>query len=170
VAKRFSRSQLIRGRLAPTRQPIRPPWESNLENKCDQCGECIKHCPESILIQSADGFPEVDFRRGECTFCGECADVCKPKAILKQDNQIPWYLDVSVSSACLGFKSVSCRSCGDVCADQAIEFRITSNGIGIPTINNDLCNSCGGCLSVCPVDAIQIIPAQERALIRKTAE
>lgn len=44
-----------------------------------------------------------------------------------------------------------CNACGDVCAKNAITFRIDEEGFWYPEVNRDLCIECGLCESVCPV-------------------
>jgi len=55
--------------------------EARFLEQCDQCGECLDVCPDALLIQDRDGFPEVAVARGTCTRCGMCADVCTRGAI-----------------------------------------------------------------------------------------
>lgn len=45
-------------------------------------GDCVRARPTRIVVV-VRGYPEVDFKRGECTFCGACAAACK-------DGALPW--------------------------------------------------------------------------------
>ena len=103
------------------------------------------------------GFPEVDFKRGECTFCGACAAACKDKALLHSDAQIwPWAIKAHVAGACLAQRGVECRICGDHCAATAIRFSPRLGGPPLAEIDPAKCTGCGACVAPCPVNAISI--------------
>jgi ferredoxin-type protein NapF len=53
-------------------------------------------------------------------------------------------------------RGVVCRSCGEVCDEGAIRFPLQRGGTAQPTLDPDTCNGCGGCIAVCPVDAIRV--------------
>lgn len=148
---------------------IRPPWAlepSQFIDSCERCDECIRACPEKILFRGDGGYPEVDFKRGNCTFCAKCADVCEAEAFqyfktdepqeICSDPDKAWNLEVSIKSNCLSLNAIVCRTCGDVCEEQAINFRLQLRGISIPEIDNDSCTGCGECLYVCPESAVSI--------------
>lgn len=49
------------------------------EGKCIKCWICWLYCPEEVISEGQDGFPEIDL--SYCKGCGVCADVCPAKAI-----------------------------------------------------------------------------------------
>lgn len=52
-------------------------------NKCigkDQCGACLKECPESAIF-SVDSDAKVRINWDLCTNCGKCVPVCPPQAL-----------------------------------------------------------------------------------------
>lgn len=142
---------------------MRPPWaidEPLFIEGCVRCDDCISACPENILVRGDGGFPEVNFKLGECTFCTECVASCQ-KNVFQKSNLQPasaWSLDISISSKCLSLNAIVCRTCGDNCEPQAIRFQLKVGGISEPQIALNDCTGCGGCLSVCPVDAVRITP------------
>lgn len=166
-----SRRFFLRGKIAaPPPSAVRPPWagvESAFLERCARCDDCIGSCPENILIRGDGGYPEVNFKRGECTFCGTCVDRCKTSALsfpmyadepekLRRDA---WDLEVNFASNCLSLNAVVCRACGDNCEPRAIRFQLKTGGIAEPHLSLADCTGCGACASICPVDAILIKPA-----------
>jgi len=154
----LSRRGLFRGRIRPVATQQRMPWvisEEIFTQHCTRCDDCLRKCPEQIIQRGDGGFPSVDFSRGECTFCGSCAEVCQAPVFTEQ-SQPPWQQLAVVSETCLTFEGVSCRSCEEGCEPEAITFRPQRGGISKPEIISDLCNGCGGCISSCPTNAIQI--------------
>ncbi len=115
-----SRRQFLWGDFKSRQAPQRPPWalaEALFINACSRCGDCVPVCPTRIIV-IVRGFPEVDFKRGECTFCGACAAACKDKALLDSETQIwPWAIKAQVAS------SPACRIEGSNAASAAITAR-----------------------------------------------
>lgn len=67
----LSRRGFLRGRVRPKAE-IRPPWalpESEFVDRCTRCNDCLKACPQGILVPGDGAYPTVEFSRGECTFC-----------------------------------------------------------------------------------------------------
>jgi len=159
----ISRRDLLRGDPGGRRHPLRPPWalaEKPFANLCDRCGDCLRACPEGILLAGADGFPRVDFARGGCSFCGECVKSCRPRALVfpKDPAQAPWALVAVISETCLSRQGVVCRACGESCPEGAIRFRLKPGGPAEPLLDADCCSGCGCCFRVCPVTAISLQP------------
>ncbi len=165
----LSRRSFLRGNVVTPKEisPLRPPWaikEKAFIEKCTRCDDCIQVCPEKILVQGDAGFPTVDFKRGECTFCFECAKACQTGALSQQLAESSskkrvanaWQLDVRFNHKCLSMNAVVCRVCGECCDAEAINFKLKVGGISEPQIALDDCTGCGACLSVCPVDAVDI--------------
>lgn len=148
---------------------IHPPWAmqaSKFVEICKRCDKCIERCPQEILIRGDGGFPEVDFKRGQCTFCLECVDACQTKAYdyfktlpphdICVEPKPPWDLTVTVKNNCLSINAIVCRTCGENCDEHAIQFRSQPSGASTPQIDGDKCTGCGQCVYVCPENAISI--------------
>ncbi|MFT5657193.1 MAG: ferredoxin-type protein NapF [Gammaproteobacteria bacterium] len=134
---------------------------------CTQCDRCIDACETKILTRDNEGFPVVDFDKGECTFCTACHQVCDQSNNLLQPADArhalkPWSLVLSISAECLAKNKVFCQSCRDVCESNAIDFSYflagKTNSIPQPTINADDCTQCGACIAGCPQSAIAFRP------------
>ena len=154
----ITRSELIRGLRSHKRPGQRPPWaqpEARFTDLCQRCDACIRACPEGILVRGRGGFPEVDFRYGECTFCGACRDVCRDDAF-RPAGESPWSLEASIDTACLAHQGVVCRLCEEQCEPRAIRFKPALGGQSLPSLDETLCTGCGACVAPCPVDAITI--------------
>ncbi len=159
----ISRRQFLHGDVRGTTQPLRPPWalsEAQFIETCERCDECISACPEKILRRGSGGYPEVTFAAGGCTFCGDCAKACEYGVLRFEDDpqQMPWRLAVAIGASCLSLNGTVCRSCGEVCEDRAIRFKLEVGGIARPLLDAAECNGCGQCVSVCPVGSIRIEP------------
>ena len=155
----LSRRGFLRGRVRPKAE-IRPPWalpESEFVDRCTRCNDCLKACPQGILVPGDSGYPTVDFSRGECTFCADCVTACLPKALLRSSEAAaPWPYKAWVNESCLPKKGVECRVCGDFCDVRAIRFQPRIGGNPLPDINADTCTGCGACVAPCPATAISI--------------
>jgi len=155
----LSRRNLLRGRVSTTPPPIRPPGalaEPEFTSKCTTCDECVTACPEGIIFRGSGGYPEVDFRRGECTFCMRCVDVCADEA-LSASTQPLWQLELRVLDNCLARGQVVCQACADVCEAEAIRFAPKLGSVATPRIDKDSCTGCGACIAACPEDALEAI-------------
>jgi len=151
----LSRRQILTAKLQALPAVLRPPWtDEDFEAKCEACGDCIQACPRRILRADAQNFPFVDYARTGCDFCGECAKFCETGAIRKAG--IPWQLEVRVLARCLAVRGTICRSCEEICEEEAISFRLGLNGKSYPMIDADECNGCGFCVAPCPTKAIAI--------------
>jgi len=161
----FDRRSLFKGKIAPSSPMLLPPWSGTQQkflDACTRCGDCLEACPENILVLGSGGFPTVDFKQGECTFCGDCASTCTSGALQRNEKQAPWQQVALINEQCLTQKGVVCRSCADACEPEAILFnwaesrKDKNRGIASPSINTDLCNGCGACVTTCPNDALSI--------------
>jgi ferredoxin-type protein NapF len=152
------RRNFLRGRTRPQAQ-IRPPWageENAFIDRCTRCDDCLKACPQGILVAGEGGYPTVDFSCGECTFCGDCVSACRPQALLRRDGDPPWQLKAVINDLCLPRHGIECRSCGDFCNANAIRFSPRLGGPPLAEIDPDRCTGCGACLAPCPGKAISI--------------
>ncbi len=154
-----SRRQFLRGDFKTRHAPQRPPWalaEQPFLDACSRCGDCVPVCPTRIVVV-VRGYPEVDFRQGECTFCGRCADACRDGALLRgEDQPLPWTIKAKVAASCLAQQGVECRVCGDPCPVAAIRFSPRLGGPPLPQVVSDSCTGCGACVAPCPVSAISV--------------
>ena len=144
---------------------VRPPGArtEQFEKLCVNCAICVETCPQEIIAKDQSGRAFVDFRLGACTFCGECADVC-PTGALDSTLVASWPWRASATSACLSMSGISCRSCQDSCEVNAIRFRLQTGGRARPLVDEDTCIGCGACVSVCPVDAIEMTSHDDQEL------
>lgn len=157
---RSSRRALLRGRLRA--EPVlRPPWaleEAAFTDACTGCGDCVRACPEQVLVQGAGGLPVFDPTLGECSFCTDCASACRV-GVFGPVDQAPWTLHAVVGSACLAANGVVCSSCRDACGVAAIRFA-PARTVPIPEVLADRCTGCGACVAGCPTGAISLATTQ----------
>jgi ferredoxin-type protein NapF len=122
-------------------------------------------CPTDIIVCGTDGYPEVNFSRGECTFCGDCVCACRDGALQRFDGAAPWRLKAEIGNDCLAQKQVECRVCGEQCVAGAIRFRLQAGRVAAPSLDPDLCNGCGACVAACPGRAIVMGEPQTAAAL-----
>lgn len=162
----LSRADFLTGSLGGRASPLRPPWavaEARFRELCDGCGDCRRACPEAILVRGRGGLPAVDFGQGGCTFCGACVTACPTGALARAGEGVPWGLRAVVGEGCLSLSGVTCRVCEERCEARAIRFRPQLGGRATPEVAAAACTGCGGCMSACPVAAIEIRPADGEA-------
>lgn len=153
-------------RVTAAQQPtfIRPPWsvpEAVFLALCSGCGGCRDECPRGLLQKDADGFPVIDFAQGACDFCGECVDACARGALTRRYRGVswePWRLKARIVGNCLGDQGVVCRQCVEHCGVHAIRW-VSCDGHRSLTVDGQVCNGCGACLSHCPAEAIGLSDA-----------
>lgn len=156
-----SRRALLRGRPNADAPSLRLPWaleERIFTDHCTRCGDCLRACPEQIIVKGDGGFPQVDFRAGGCSFCHACVDVCQ-QPVFRLEGE-PWQALAQINQQCLTQQQVFCQNCKDACDARAIQFRFGANGISHPHINSDTCTGCGACVAPCPTQAIHIQPVR----------
>lgn len=173
TAVAISRNKFLRGDIRGTRAPLRPPWavsEAEFVELCSRCDDCLRNCPEHILVRGPSGFPAVDFSRGACTFCHACADVCRPGVLYYEVGLIPWHMSLQISDACLARQGVMCQVCAEQCGEQAITMRPQPGWVPAPEINIERCTGCGACYRPCPTHAIQIYRDPDRHQPKFTEE
>jgi len=137
---------------------VRPPGSvrPGFADQCSRCGDCAEACPESIISFDSDGFPVFEPSDNPCTFCGDCAVACPTDALhIERLTDWPWRAAFN-DGLCLSMNGISCRTCQDNCEQNAIRFRLQLRGRAKPSLDVDACNGCGGCVSLCPVDAITL--------------
>ncbi len=155
----LSRAELLRGRSPQRESVLRPPPalpEEAFQEACESCGKCIDACPEHILIADRDGRVQLDPKRGACTFCASCADAC-PTGALNVDEARSWTVKAEISPRCLSFNGITCRTCEEACDEQAIRFRLMTEGRSFPIVDEARCTGCGACLHVCPNQSVDLV-------------
>jgi ferredoxin-type protein NapF len=115
----------------------------------------VEACPEGIILVGRNGYPEVDFRRGQCSFCGDCVRACSPGALADR-GQAPWRTIATIAFSCLSVQGVICRLCEEQCEPAAIRFRPALGGYALPEVDAGACTGCGACVGVCPVAAVEV--------------
>jgi ferredoxin-type protein NapF len=143
---------------------VRPPWslpEAEFIDRCTRCNDCLKACPNQIIVIGDGGFPSIDFSLGECTFCGDCVNACTAGAF-DINTPAPWHLHIQIDDSCLASHQTFCMACIDACPEQAIRLRYTA-AVPVPEIDTSLCTGCGACLAPCPTQAISLHPIETAA-------
>ena len=155
--RHFLKGGLSRNGVVPDSGAVHLPWLKLNEffDKCSRCNDCLKACPEQIISSGDGGFPQIDFKRGECTFCGECANSCEMD-LFQAIEESPWAAVAQTADGCLAIQGISCQTCRDNCDAGAIRFQPRLGGSAIPKIALEDCTGCGACVAPCPVDAIEI--------------
>jgi len=155
----LNRRGFLKMRSDTRMHPIRPPWalaENAFQDACTRCGDCIETCPEKILIrEGVNGYPRVDFKRGECTFCTDCIEHC-PTMALNRSQSFPWMIKAHIDDSCLAAQQVICTSCAEQCEVGAIYFTPRAGAVSQPQINSHACTGCGACVASCPAQAIEV--------------
>jgi len=169
---RLDRRKFLSGNVHQE-QVLRLPWvisASDFEMQCTKCQACVAACETEIIVLDEQGYPKVEFSKGECTFCQKCIQSCPeplfsiPKKPISPDRlhhyPPPWLIELNISEQCLAKNNIYCQSCRDECEVNAIKFAYVFSGkvnpIPRPAIYLTDCNQCGACISSCPQDAISI--------------
>ena len=165
MACAVSRRQFLQGNLTGRNSAIRPPWalvENEFVARCDQCAECVAACPSHLIETANDGLPFMNFLKGECDFCNACARACATGALAYRDEatQPIWSIAATIEPTCIAFNGVVCRTCGEHCETSAIRFVPVVGRGAMPRVELERCTGCGACVSVCPVKAVRMAPAE----------
>ncbi len=155
----ISRRSFLRGKSLSdktTTVVIRPPGAdlNTFSQLCTDCDACHSICPEGIISVDPAGRPFLDFTQGACTFCGECTSAC-PTDALNKDRLANWSWKARIKPNCWSLNAITCRMCQDTCEEAAIGFKLKTGGCAEPVIDLAQCTGCGGCVSVCPADAVE---------------
>ena len=155
----FLRGQLAAAGATELRELSRPPWavaEAEFAQACTRCGDCVKACPQQVLVSGDGGYPQVNFEQRGCTFCGDCVRACATPALSRPMTQPPWSIKATIGTACLAHRRIECRVCGELCEAQAIRFRPLLGSVAQPVVDANTCTGCGACVAPCPVGAITV--------------
>lgn len=124
---------------------------------CLGFGDCVRVC-QYDAIHIVSGVAVVDPEK--CTGCGMCAKEC-PNAIIQivpahsrvfvacRSTDKGAYTRKLCKNGCIG-----CMKCQKTCPSGAI--KVENN---LAYVDPEKCTSCGACVEVCPVKAIQEYPA-----------
>ena len=82
---------------------------------------------------------------------------------------------VAFAEHCLAQQNVVCRTCGEICAHDAIRFSPRLGGAALPVLDSERCTGCGDCLPICPNSALNLVasshaPAPSQTLTRNSEE
>jgi ferredoxin-type protein NapF len=148
----------IGGATIRTISNVRPPYTSEqaIRANCTGCTDCISACPEAILVTGRANTPFVDFNLGACSFCGACAKACSEDVF--DLGTAPWAHAAAIGQGCFLNLGVTCQSCTDVCGSRALIFDLRVGRLGAIQTNPEACTGCGACLSICPTEAIHLVP------------
>lgn len=171
---------------------LRPPGvtdEQRFLQSCVRCGECMKVCLKSALYPAifesgAEGLytPHLIPRLGYCEYnCTLCGQVCPTGAIpaLPVEEKRRQVIGKAVfdKNQCLPFaKKTNCIVCEEHCPipQKAIRSRTvaetTDDGrsvrLQVPYVVTELCNGCGICENVCPLEGkagIEVFAVNDRS-------
>ncbi|MCL4136021.1 UNVERIFIED_CONTAM: hypothetical protein GTU68_002580 [Idotea baltica] len=139
----------------------RLPWlkeEQLFTEQCTRCNACVEVCTNQIIDTCDGGFPRINFHKNECAFCYQCAQIC-PESLFLNRRESPWEIKAIISNVCLTKKGVECRSCEESCSSLAISFHPSVSNVAQPLLKANNCTGCGACVSVCPMQAIEVSAA-----------
>lgn len=154
----ISRADLLRGRVTPTPEPIRPPFslpEPEFRTLCEPCDACREACETDVIGVDGDGLPILLYGEAACTFCGACVEAC-PTGAMDADLAPPWTVTAHVKASCLSFNAITCRACEEACEAGAISFRLMTEGRSLPLVDETRCTGCGTCATICPNHAVDM--------------
>ena len=177
---------------------LRPPGvrdEAEFLAKCVRCGECMKVCLRSALYPAAFGagiaglytpllLPRLGYCEYHCTLCGQ---VCPTGAIprLPKGEKEREVIGKAVfdRNVCLPYaRKTNCIVCEEHCPipQKAIRSRtvatvdLTGRQVSLlePYVVEELCNGCGICEHVCPLEGksgIEVYAVKDRTPLAVTA-
>jgi ferredoxin len=76
---------------------------------CNQCGECINHCPVQAITRGANGVVRIN--KNICVGCMICVAECPEGAMSRHDELVE------------PFKCISCGACVKKCPTGAIKLK-----------------------------------------------
>jgi polyferredoxin len=174
---------------------LRPPGvraEGEFLTKCVRCGECMKVCLKNALYPAAYQaglagiytplvIPRLGYCEYNCTLCGQvCPTGAIPSLAVEIKRREVIGKAVFDKNHCLPFaRKIDCIVCEEHCPipEKAIRSRdVQTKGLdGIsrtvkePYVVEEICNGCGICENVCPLETkagIEVFAVKNRAPIR----
>jgi len=178
---------------------LRPPGvraEDEFLEKCVRCGECMKVCLKNALypagwqagiggIYSPLVVPRLGYCEYNCTLCGQvCPSGAIPRLPLETKQREVIGKAVLDKNHCLPFaKRIDCIVCEEHCPipSKAIRSRevemIGPDGsrrkVKEPYVVEEICNGCGICEHVCPLETkagIEVFAVKNRTPIADSAD
>jgi ferredoxin len=177
---------------------LRPPGvrsEDEFLKRCVRCGECMKVCLKSALYPAAwqagiEGFytplliPRLGYCEYNCTLCGQvCPTGAIPRLPVESKRREVIGKAVFDKNHCLPFaRRIDCIVCEEHCPipEKAIRSReVTvigldggSKTVKEPYLVEEICNGCGICENVCPLETkagIEVFSVKNRAPISRNS-
>ena len=178
---------------------LRPPGvrsEGEFLEKCVRCGECMKVCLKSVLYPAVlqagiEGvftpilMPRLGYCEYNCTLCGQvCPTAAIPNLPLELKKREVIGKAVFDKNHCIPFaKRMDCIVCEEHCPIplKAIRSEVVTlrdfNGrkvkVKMPYVVDELCNGCGICENVCPLEGksgIEVFAVKDKTPLREFAE
>jgi ferredoxin len=178
---------------------LRPPGvreEGEFLEKCVRCGECMKVCLRSALypalLQAGPEalytpvlMPRLGYCEYNCTLCGQvCPTGAIPDLAVEAKKREVIGKAVFDKNHCLPFaKRVDCIVCEEHCPipqkairSELVEltgFQGEKLQVKQPYVVSELCNGCGICENVCPLEgksAIEVFAVKDRAPLPPPAD
>lgn len=158
--------ETIRGEGVPTPTSLYKWTFSVDESACAQCGMCYSACLAGAVVWEKKSIAVIDQKK--CTGCGACYVACPEKFSAITVTEAPDQ-EKSIGAAVyarsellkkefMGNDSTECVRCG-LCAITCTKvmeigaLKMTEEGI---EAGQDICQVCGACVSVCPVDFLSM--------------
>jgi len=170
---------------------LRPPGvrdEAEFLKKCVRCGECMKVCLRSALYPAffqggIEGLytplliPRLGYCEYNCTLCGQvCPTGAIPDLPSRQKKLEVIGKAVFIKDHCIPFaKRMDCIVCEEHCPipQKAIrsetvtmtDFSGAQVKVRVPYVVDELCNGCGICENVCPLEGkagIEVFVVKDR--------
>ena len=177
---------------------LRPPGvvnENEFLQKCVRCGECLKVCLKSALYPAftqagIEGLytpvliPRLGYCEYNCTLCGQvCPTGAIPDLPVAEKQRQVIGKAVLDKNHCLPFaKRTDCIVCEEHCpipqkairSEQVVVKGFDGKPVRVkqPYVVEELCNGCGICEQVCPLEgkaAIEVFAVKDRTPLRPDA-
>jgi len=163
---RAKKKNTITGSLPPRPTKIQA-WTFTVdEESCGKCGLCKKACLQEAISWQKGSTAEID--QALCTGCGACYSACPAKfdavtiengpdldkslgaALVARSHEIKKELSDMVPEQCIrcGLCTLMCKEVMGIGALKLVEQGIEAG--------TDICQMCGACISVCPVDFLSM--------------
>lgn len=162
---RAKNKQIITGKAAPLPTDLFR-WNFSVdEDRCSKCGSCFKACLQNAVIWEKKQIAQID--QEKCTGCGACYVACPDKfeAIRVEGAELEKSVGAAVDDRShqlakqfSGQENPICVRCG-LCAitcEKVMKIgalKMVESGIEVGV---DICQVCGACVSVCPVNFLKI--------------
>ncbi|WP_163339897.1 4Fe-4S binding protein [Desulfopila sp. IMCC35008] len=148
-------------------------WTFTVDQEaCGKCGLCYKACLQNAITWEKKAVAVID--QEKCTSCSACFSACPAKFSAITITNAP-DLDKSMGAALVARSEAIRKDRGDTRHDSCIRcglctlmckevmginaLKIHENGIEAGV---DICQVCGSCISVCPVDYLSIDAVSNR--------